>query len=78
MTVSKDGRAINDETVAQRTKLSGGALKIVTEKKGQDNDRDAVFRYTYLISAKRFSIRKEVRYEGGTEFFERNQFSWTR
>lgn len=76
--VSKDGRAINDETVTERTKLAGGALKIVTEKKGRDNDRDAVFRYTYLLSAKSFSIKKEVRYEGAAEFFERNEFSWKR
>ena len=78
VTVSKDGRAINDEAVTVRTKLPGGALKIVTEKKGQDNNREATFRYTYVISAKSFSIKKEVRYEGGAEFFERNQFSWTR
>lgn len=78
VTVSKDGRAINDETVTQRMKLAGGTLKIVTEKKGRDNDRDAVFRYTYLLNAKSFSIKKEVRYEGAPEFFERNEFSWKR
>lgn len=78
VTLGKDGRAINDETVTERTKLSGGALRIVTEKKGRDNDRDAVFRYTYMLSAKSFSIRKDVRYEGATEFFERNEFSWKR
>lgn len=78
ITVSKDGRIINDETVTERAKLPGGALRIVTEKKGRDNDRDAVFRYTYLLSAKSFSIKKEVRYEGAAEFFERNEFSWKR
>ena len=78
VTLSRDGRAINDETVTERAKLPGGSLKIVTEKKGRDNDRDAVFRYTYLLSAKSFSIRKEVRYEGASEFFERNEFSWKR
>lgn len=78
VTVGEDGRAINDETVTERTKLAGGTLKIVTEKKGRDNDRDAVFRYTYIVSAKSFSIKKEVRYEGASEFFERNEFSWKR
>lgn len=78
VTVSEDGRAINGEAVTERSKLAGGALRIVTEKKGRDNDREATFRYTYLISARSFSIKKEVRYEGGAEFFERNQFSWTR
>lgn len=76
--VSEDGRAINDETVTERTELDGGALRIVTERKGRDNDREAAFRYTYLLGAKSFSIKKEVRYEGAGDFFERNQYSWTR
>lgn len=78
VTVSRDGRAINDEAVTERTKLAGGTLRIVTEKKGRDNDRNAVFRHTYLLNAKSFSIKKDVRYEGAGEFFERNQYSWTR
>lgn len=78
VTISKDGRAINGETVTERTKLPGGTLRIVIEKKGRDNDRDAVFRFTYLLNAKSFSIKKEVRYEGTAEFFERNEFSWKR
>lgn len=78
VTIGRDGRTINDEAVVERAKLSGNVLRIVTEKKGQDNNRDATFRHTYLLGAKSFSIKKEVRYEGEAQFFERNQFSWTR
>lgn len=78
VTIGKDGQIINAETVTNRTKLDGGAVQIVTEKKGQDNDREALFRYTYLLSATSFSIKKEVRYEGESKFFERNEYSWKR
>ena len=78
VTISKDGRIINGETVVERTGLAGKTLKIVTEKSGSDNDKAATLRYTYLIGSKSFSIRKEVRYEGATEYIERNEYRWER
>lgn len=78
ITISQDGRTINDETVVERANPTGDVLKIVTEKSGMDNNKKAVFHYTYLISAKRFSIKKEVQYEGTTEYIERNQYDWKR
>lgn len=78
VTVGKDGLTINDERVIERTTLADGTLKIVTEKAGKDNDKPSLFRFTYLLGPKSFSIRKEVRHEGAAEFFERNQYSWTR
>jgi lipopolysaccharide export LptBFGC system permease protein LptF len=76
--ISKDGKTFDDETVIERTKLPNGTLKIVTTKNGTDNDKPAVFRYIYLINKTTFSIKKEVKYEGTDEFFERNEYSWNR
>lgn len=76
--IGKDGRTIGEERVVERTTLADKTLRIVTEKAGTDNDRRALFRFTYLVGAKSFSIRKEVRYEGASEFFERNEYSWKR
>ena len=76
--LSKDGRSMNDEAVLERTSLPDGTVRFVTEKKGEDNNRSAAFRYTYLLNAKNFSIKKEVRYENEKQFFERNEFSWKR
>lgn len=76
--ISKDGKTIDGETVVERTKPNADTLRIVTEKSGSDNDKPATFRYTYLIGARSFSIKKEVRYESTGAFFERNQYSWTR
>lgn len=72
------GRALADQTVVGREVLPGGALKIVTEADGTDNDKPARFRFTYLAGPKSFSIKKEVRPEGSAEFFQRNEYSWTR
>ena len=76
--LSKDGRSINGEVVLERISLPDNTVRFVTEKKGEDNNRSAVIRFTYLLNAKSFSIRKEVRYEGEDQFFERNNFDWKR
>jgi opacity protein-like surface antigen len=76
--LAADGRTLAGETVVERATLADGTLRIVTEKPGRDNDRPATFRYTYLIAPARVSIRKEVRVDGTAEFFERNEYAWTR
>jgi len=76
--LSKDGSSLNGEVVLERTSLPDNSVRFVTEKKGTDNDRSAVIRFTYLLNAKSFSIRKEVRYEDEDQFFERNSFDWKR
>jgi len=50
----------------------------VTEKKGQDDNRSASIRYTYLVNVSSFSITKEVRYEGDDKYFEGNSYRWKR
>lgn len=78
VTLSKDGKFINAEMVIERTNLPGDVLKIVTEKNGSDNDKKALFRFTYLLSKTSLSIKKEVKYEDATGFFVRNEYSWKR
>lgn len=76
--LGEGGRTFDGETVVERRALDGGAVRIVTERRGKDDGRDALFRYTYLIGASAFSLKKEVRPEGAPEFFERSTYSWTR
>ncbi len=76
--LSTDGLTFNEQTVIERIKLADGTTKIVTTKDGPDNGKKALFRHTYLVSAKSFSIMKEVRTEGSADFFERNTYTWTR
>ena len=76
--LSEDGKTINGEVVLERTSLPDSKVRFVTEKKAEDNNRRAVMRFTYSLSAKSFSIKKEVRYEDENQFFERNEYSWKR
>lgn len=76
--LGEGGTVFGDETVVERAMLADGTLRVVTERRGQDNDKEALFRYTYLIGAKSFSIKKEVKPSGAAEFFERNRYSWER
>lgn len=76
--LSKDGKIFDGETVIERTSLADKTLKIVTEKSGPDNDKKALFRFTYLLNKTSFSIKKEVKYEGTTDLFVRNEYSWKR
>ena len=78
VTLSKDGKILNGGRVTEKTKLTGDRLKIVTEKEGPDNDKNALFRFTYLLDKTTFSIKKEVKYEEATEFFVRNEYTWKR
>jgi len=68
ITISKDGKIFDGETVIERTSLADKTLRIVTEKSGLDNDKKALYRFTYLLSKTSFSIKKEVQYEGTTDF----------
>jgi hypothetical protein len=77
VTLSGDGKTFNGQAVASKQSRDGG-LEIVTTKDGDDNNKKAIFRYTYSISEKAFSIRKEVQYVGESAWFERNVYSWTR
>ena len=76
--LTTDGTRINDENVVARENLDDGVLRLVTERLGKDNDRNALIRHTYLIGRSSFSIKKEVRPEDSTKFFERNRYTWRR
>lgn len=76
--VGGGGTTIDGERVVERAIAPDGTLKIVTEKAGADNDKPSLFRFTYLVGATTFSIKKEVRHEGAAGFFERNEYSWRR
>ena len=78
VSVSRDGKTFAGETVIERTKPAARTLKIVTEKSGTDNDKKALFRFTYLLDKNSFSIEKKVKYEGASDFFVRNNYVWKR
>ncbi len=76
--VEEGGAVFDGEKVVERTGLDDGGFRLVTMKRGRDNDKDALFRFTYTLDRSTFTIKKEVRPEGAAEYFERNTYSWKR
>lgn len=77
--ISTDGSLIDSETVISRKKLKKGTIEIITEEIGIDgnDNRQATFRHTYLISKKIFTIRKEVQFTGETNWIKRHEYSYS-
>ncbi|MFZ4795185.1 MAG: hypothetical protein ACOYLN_13745 [Blastocatellia bacterium] len=76
--LANDGRQLDGELVKQRQVAPDGKLVLVTVKSGTDNRRKALIRHTYEIEPTRFSLKKEVRYDGSSQYFERNEYRWQR
>ena len=74
----RGGRVFRDGQVMERTVLSDGTVRVVTEQDGQDDKRAARFRLVYLLSEKQCSIQKLVRLAQEEEFFERHIYRWSR
>ncbi len=71
--ISRDGTKLNGMTISRRYLDEEGALVLVTEGSGRDDNRPADIRLTYVISANAFTNRKDVRFEGG-EYINRNEY----
>lgn len=75
--MSRDGRQINGFAITGRYRNDAGALVLVTEGKGRDDNRLADIRLTYEITQSSFVTRKDVRFDGG-EYINRNEYRLTR
>lgn len=78
--IDKGSKTINDKRVIERTAQPDGSLKIVTEERGEDgNDsRAATFRHVWMIGSKKFTLTKLVKFDADKDFFQRNQYVFTR
>jgi hypothetical protein len=76
--ISRDGKMLSEESVKERKRLDKIIVRIVTEKNYIDNGKEKVFRFTYLISKNKFSIRKEDKGKKDTSFIERNIYEYQR
>lgn len=75
---SRDGRELDGRPIVLREQNDDGDLVLVTAYRGEDNDRPADIRVTYQIGSNEFSIAKEVRFEGESDYFLRNEYSLAR
>ena len=58
--LSEEGKKFNGGTIVEtRRTTNRGMLLVVTTKPGSDNDRKALFRYSYMIGRNYFAIKKK-------------------
>ncbi len=76
LVITDDGLQVDGAMVVSKKKNSHGTLEIITEKNGVDgnDNRKAVLRHIYSIGKKKFSNRKEVRFDGEEKFILRNEY----
>lgn len=77
VTLSADGRRLNDETIIDRKEQHDG-LMLVTEQACRDEGLKAECQFTYWISVHEFSIRKNVTLAGADEAIPRNVYEFAR
>ena len=76
--ISRDGRKLNGGLIVARTRNENGDITLVTTYQGRDDSRLADIRETYTIGITAFSISREVRFEGESDYFLRNRYSFVR
>lgn len=79
-TISENGTMVNNRKVIERTVQPDGSLKIVLQENGKDgnDDKPATFHQVLVIGKNNFTIMKLVKFDGETNFFQRNQYSFSR
>jgi len=55
-----------------------GSVALKTLHQGEDNNQPAEIRLTYVLSASKFVIEKDVRFEASAEFMNRNIYRFLR
>lgn len=78
ITISKEGSAINGNSLVSRWNLENGSTQFITEANGKDNREKALIRNVYVIGENRFIIRKEVKFETSEDWLQRNEFKFER
>lgn len=62
--------------VQRKQQLPAHTLQLELLGEGQDNNRPATIRRTVLLAARRYSVRKEVRFAGDTTFLLRHEYQF--
>jgi hypothetical protein len=79
-TIRQNGTYISDMKVIERSALADGGYRIVLEEKGKDGNQNlpATFHHIIELKGNTISLAKQVKFDGGGEFFERNRYTLSR
>lgn len=75
--ISEDGNYVNHLKLASRKK-STDQFQFVLESEGEDAGQKAEIRISYVFIKNKFTLKKEVRYRGESEYFTRHEYKLTR
>ena len=75
--IKNDGKQLNDQSVIKKEKI-GDIIKLVTESTKGSKEELKYFRFTYLLGANLFSIKKEEKGMKDTAYFTRNIYEYQR
>ena len=80
VTISNDGKLLDNEKVTGRRLLKDGSLEIVTEVLGKDgnDDKPAVIRHTYTLGSTSYLVIKEVQFAGEKNWIKRHEYSYAK
>lgn len=80
ITISKDGKHINQELVISRKKLSNKNIEIITTESGKDgnDNKPATIKHIYTFGKNTFVNIKEVQFEGEKNWIKRHEYSYTK
>jgi len=76
--LTKNGLKLNKKVITSREELKNGQLQIQTEDKGKDDNKNALIRYTYILSNDFFLIRKEVQFKEAGDWIKRSEYNYNR
>jgi hypothetical protein len=80
ISISNNGRKLNDQRIKSKQYTNTGTLKVVTEVAGfdDDNNKAVIVRGIYTIGKQLYTYKRQVKPEGQTEWLERQEFVYKR
>jgi hypothetical protein len=80
ISISTNGKYIDNELIKSKRKLDNGDVEIITEQYGNDgnDNKPATFRNTYTLGNTIYKKRKDVLYNGETQWVNRHEYKYKR
>lgn len=80
LVINEERTKFGDAIIISRKIFADGSVQIITEINGKDgnDNKNALLRKTYTFNKNSFTNRKEVQFEGTTEWIKRHEYSYTR
>ena len=78
--INQERTSFDGAKIISRKLLADGYVQIITEVNGKDgnDNKNALLRKTYTFNKNSFTTRKDIMFEGTTEWIKRHEYIYTR